>query len=375
MTLMIRFDKISKAGHLAQICRWCLGRQITSDIRQAEVIGSSLPVKAVEKSCAYCADAYAERNEIIEKAISKMNDFEYGSFQVGVSISKDYIEREDELRSKLKLNKGIGIKKALTALFKDELQRRTFKKVDNEKWDLLVKIDINSKSVSVQSSPMLFYARYVKLEEGIRTKEQDLSLINKDQDIYPSSSLNESVEGAIREEFIKSLEADDVKIIWSGTEDQQTVVEGNGRPVYVKVLNPKKRYAGFLNLEMRKGRSIQFPLIQVTSASSFQFKSLRKLVLFRIESNPSLESTKAKMLNSLRNIEICERSKKKVLYWVRPISSQGNKLDLLSLMDNGMNPYRVLFGDECAFKGLLNLLGLNRDTKVKQYVVGFYEQT
>lgn len=373
--------KVLKLATIVPACSWCVGRQLTSNVEQAKEVGDSVGANTVSEGCALCCDSYAKRDELTEKAIEQLQDFEFATFQVGVSISKACIEKEDELRTKFKLNKGIGVKKALTILFKAELMNRLQKEIKNENWDVLVEIDVSKRYVSIHSSPIVLLVKYVKLEHGIHTKQPICTSCtgrgcekcnNRGYELGSGS-----VENIISDEFTRAFGSNKIGISWSGIDDSDTLVLGNGRPAYLRILEPRKRYSGFLNLNRRQGNPVQFSLIELLSTKTYQFEGLRKLILYRLSTYKRLPDEQVELLYSLKNIEIQKRAnKKKVIHWLRPVLFTEKEVHLLCYMDNGINPWKVMKGFEnnYGFKGILSLLGLDYDVKISFDVMGFEEE-
>jgi tRNA pseudouridine synthase 10 len=372
--------KVLKLATIVPVCSWCVGRQLTSNVGRAKELGDSIGARTVPEGCTLCCDSYAKKDELTEKVIEQLQDFEFATFQVGVSISKACIEKEDELKTKFKLNKGIGVKKALTILFKTELSNRLQKEIKNENWDVLAQIDVSKRFVSIHSSPIVLLVKYVKLEHGIHTKQPNCTSCNGsgcekcNNKGYELGS--RSVENIISEEFTRAFESNKISISWSGIDDSDTLVLGNGRPVYLRILEPRKRYSGFLNLNRRQGNPVQFPLIELVNNKTYQFEGLRKFILYRLSTCKHISDEQVELLYSLKNIEIKNHAnKRRLIYWLRPVSFTEKEISLLCYMDNGVNPWKVMKGFEnnYGFKGILNLLGLDCDLKMSFYVMGFEE--
>ena len=51
----------------------------------------------------------------------------------------------------------------------------------------------------------------------------------------------DSIESKISKFLIQKFDSNQVKINWIGGEDKSSLVLGNGRPFFSKLLNPKKR--------------------------------------------------------------------------------------------------------------------------------------
>jgi len=375
-----KLKKIIKLATLVPICSWCLGRQLTNDIRLAKKIGDSIGARVVSEGCVLCCDSYSKKDELTKKALEQLQNFEFENFQVGISISKTCVEKEDELRTRFRLNEGIGIKKALTILFKTELLNKLQKEIKNENWDVLVEINVSKECVSIRSNPISLLVKYVKLERGIHTRLPSCKSCNGkgcencNNKGYEAGS--RSVENVINDEFTRSFESNKIRISWSGIDDSETLILGNGRPVYVRIFEPRKRYSGFLNLNRLQGNSVQFSFIELLDTKTYQFQGLRKFILYKLSTYQHISNERIELLYSLKNIEFKNHmNKKKVIYWVRPVLITDKELHLLCYMDNGINPWKVMksYDNGGGFKGILDLLGLTYDVNIDFDVIGFEE--
>ena len=119
----------------------------------------------------------------------------------------------------------------------------------------------------------------------------------------------ETIEVKISALLIKKFDAKQVKINWIGGEDQSSLVLGNGRPFFTKILNPKKR-----NRILRKTSDLdgiylsELRKLSVQPKGSIPFKSQ---VTITINTEKTISLTQLKKLNILENLEIHYSSKNK----------------------------------------------------------------
>ena len=119
----------------------------------------------------------------------------------------------------------------------------------------------------------------------------------------------ESVEGKISSFFKKKFDSAQVQINWIGGEDQSSLVLGNGRPFFAKILNPKKR-----NRFLQKSSNLdtvslsELRKLSVQPKGSVPFKSE---VSITIDTKNSISSHTLKKLSILKNAEIINNSKDK----------------------------------------------------------------
>ena len=105
----------------------------------------------------------------------------------------------------------------------------------------------------------------------------------------------ETIEGKISTLLTNKFDAKQVKINWIGGEDQSSLVLGNGRPFFAKILNPKKR-----NRILRKSSDLDGVYLSELRKLSVQPKGsipFRSQVTITIDTKKSISLTQLKKLN------------------------------------------------------------------------------
>ena len=119
----------------------------------------------------------------------------------------------------------------------------------------------------------------------------------------------ESVESNISNFLIKKFDGNQVKINWIGGEDQSSLVLGDGRPFFAKILNPKRR-----NRILRKSLKLEdislseLKKIPIPPKGSIAFKSKVSII---IDTKKPISLTQLKKLDILKNSEIHDAGKNK----------------------------------------------------------------
>jgi tRNA U54 and U55 pseudouridine synthase Pus10 len=373
-------QKAQRISSYISICDWCLGRQFSQDISRAKEFGASLVPNRPKGTCQLCRDAYDRICEITNGAIEALSTFEFRDFQVGVTIPKDAVDLEDELRAKFKLSTGVGIKKALVSLFRHEIGYRLGKPAPFWSPDVTVKIDVMKSAYQVESKSLSYLVRYVKLERGIPTRA-DTCQNCKGSGCNLCNGLRidiskPSVELFVTREFIRAFEASSVRISWTGTEDDDALVLGNGRPIYVRLMMPKKRYSGLTRLSLLVGGPVQIVLAEQSEFSDQLSLNLRKLIRYRIAVKGKPAGFEAARIESSfreRLFHSVTRHGKKV-YWFRVEDYDDSNVIALAEMDNGLSPWKLLKGGPSYTEdmvGLVDILGEANVTSVSYDIIDF----
>ena len=139
-----------------RLCGFCRDRQ---GARQ-----SGLALAGDEDGCFICEGMSGDLGEVTEKIVSRLGRFEFRTFSVGLMLPHGVQEREDTLRSELKIRGGETIKSELAGRLAKAVVKgmRGRKKVDRLHPDATVLVDMGDGSVAVTSKPLFLYGRYTK---------------------------------------------------------------------------------------------------------------------------------------------------------------------------------------------------------------------
>ncbi len=92
-----------------------------------------------------------------EVAIKRARPYQFRTFAVGVSFPDGTQEREDELRSTLRLTGSETIKTQAARLVSSSFAASTGKGIDQERPDATLHVDFGTGDVAVTSKPISFY--------------------------------------------------------------------------------------------------------------------------------------------------------------------------------------------------------------------------
>lgn len=381
MTNLMRISEVaSRIVRAYPICSWCLGRLFSSNITKAVKLGETLSEYTVDEGCSICYDLYKRRYELIRSAVVLISSYEFETFQVGAVIPKFMIDKEDEIRSRFKVNSGLAIKRAFTATFRMELEKILRKRPVLNKYDLLIQFDLASFLVKVESTTLTFLARYAKIKRGFPSRSPKCKTCHgatcnscEHTGLDPSV---QSVELQIVKAFLVAFDAEKVRISWSGTEDDDTLVLGKGRPIRVTVFGPKRRFTGLWRLDSGAGRPIQFVLVEERDLKEFKQSTLKKLVLINIKLKTTIDEGKVRQIeSSLRTLDIeAMHGSPKKLYWSKVLQWSDDELNVAIQVDNGVNVWRIVLGNvesEHTFPSLSDILGEDMISGVHYDIIDF----
>ncbi len=249
-----------KIIHEGPICNHCLGRQfakissgVSNEIR-GEIVRELLTGAVQDGKCWLCNGLFAELDRWAEAALKKLNSYEYDSFLVGTKLSGLLMANEElmwELTGaifaeplKAELNREVG----------KRIERATGKRVDFEKPDIVVILNLWNDDIELDVKPVFIYGRYLKYRRGIpqtrwycrECRGKGCARCNFTGKMYA-----ESVEELIKASIVDEFGAEDMILHGCGREDIDARMLGSGRPFVVELKEPRRRHVDLQALEAK----------------------------------------------------------------------------------------------------------------------------
>ncbi len=207
-----------------------------------------LPRSALNKACFLCYGKLSNVDAIAGAAVKKLKDYDFTTFLVGVKLSADLEEREDDFKSKFDVRYAENLRNEFGRLIGKRIAELTNKEVDHLKPEIVVLCDPFADELKLQVNPLYISGRYRKLVRDIPQSKWFCSTCRGKGcpkcggtgKMYP-----ESVEEIVEQPFLEAARSSKASFHAAGREDIDARMLGNGRPFVVEVDEPKKR---FLNL-------------------------------------------------------------------------------------------------------------------------------
>jgi tRNA pseudouridine synthase 10 len=299
------------------LCEYCTGRIISKLVGKpsSKLLGKKYLKKFSKSSnnkCYICKNIFDSLDSMLSNIYEKSNIIDFKTFNLGLILKPSFLERDDYIKSKFKI-KGIeNIKFDISKELAKKISRRTkSKRIMNEP-DLSIQANFKDESCTLRAKPVFVYGRYNK---KIRKLSQKQTLCPSCNGVgchncnFKGLENIESIEGKISNFLTKKFDGNQVKINWIGGEDQSSLVLGNGRPFFAKVLNPKK-----CNRILRKSSDLdgvslsELQKLPLQPKGSIPFKSE---VSITIDTEKAISLTQLRKLKILENIDIHDSSKDK----------------------------------------------------------------
>lgn len=314
------------------LCRTCWQR-----------LGRARPfVSTVDRKCYICKGLFS-KVEIYARRIKKeLKEYEFNNISVGVRISRDIQEREDELRSIFRIHGKPSIKSQFLNLLIKHIGNSFIVGTNPE---LLIIVDTSTRNIEYISKSIYFYGRYTK-SQGISQRKKQCKICNGKgcEACKGKGEIMPSVESFISKGLLGISRGRDVILTWLGREEPDSIVYPPGRPFIAEIKEPKKR-----NLM----RTINFSglLGRITVTGTFlaerpKHPILRQTLKLYLEGDYNLDDIKrVEEFFSDREIQVLKGSGNKALKKVYYIKfDKGNKNVLEAEIDLGIPPRRLVEG-------------------------------
>ncbi|MEW6587613.1 MAG: tRNA pseudouridine(54/55) synthase Pus10 [Thermoproteota archaeon] len=350
------------------LCDYCLGRLYAKKLGLAsnKQLGRKIRENIRKKNikCYICKNIFESLTHYLAKMLEISNDYEFRTFLVGAILKASVLDRDDQIRSQFKLRGIDSIKTNITRELVKQFVKKTRKKYDSAEPDLTFTVDFKTESCGVQSKPLYVSGRYIKQTRGIPQKQKPC------ENCYGKGCLScnrhgmsdfNSVEGMICKYLFERFGAQQAKITWIGGEDTSSLVLGQGRPFFAKIINPKKR-SPKLPKKIKSDKIIikSLKLIRKIPADPVQFVSKAKIL---VNTENPISPNDLLRLDQLKKttLAIYENSGKrteKLIYDVSYKKESDNSFYLYLRVDGGV-PLKRLVSGENVFPNISEIISNN----------------
>jgi len=330
-SMLKEYDKITLLSKSIlkkyDLCDDCLGRFFISstNLSSGRILGNKIRKSVnsrVVTKCYICKNLFSNMAHYVKTIHNASTEYEFSTFVVGAILKQSIIERDDKLRSRFHLRGVDGIKTAVTKELGIKFARKTNTSIDHLLPDIIFTINFRTGQCNVKARSIFLYGKYSKDKRGLPQKEKSCQDCKGKGCIFCNNhgivSFG-SVEGKISQFLYEKFQTDQVKFTWIGGEDKTSLVVGNGRPFFAKLLSPKKRNVrlakksclgeimilGLREIDHIPDGSIHFKskvkiLVSTkNNISSNILKKLKKLVITPIEITDSNNKQHEKIIHKL----------------------------------------------------------------------------
>ena len=328
-----------------RLCRFCRDRQGAGE--------SDLALAGDDDGCFICKGISDDLGRITEKIISSLDKFEFRTFSVGLVLPRGVQEREDRLRSELKIRGGETIKSELAGRLTKAVIKgmRGGKKVDRLHPDATVLVDIGDETATATSKPLFLYGKYTK-PRGVAQRRLFCEECNGrgcERCQGTGYSTTPSVEGLVSKKLGALLGSKKFKFTWFGSEDPDSVVFPPGRPMVIESKNPRRRHPPrAVRLRTGEGGMSVSGMRVVTKQFEHPAFVFKTRAVISAERRVSGEDVR-RLQREMRNVLVQYRNNKgrlvdKKIYFVRA-QARGKKIIADIKLDGGLPVKRLVSGE------------------------------
>ena len=283
------------------------------------------------KTCYLCHDIFLNLQKYVNKAIKKVEDYEYDTFLCGTSPNSKIINQEDKFKAEFNLLESESFKNHFNREIGKLISSIINKPPEFEKPDIVIifSLDFDEFEIQLLVRSLFISGRYNKLIRGIpQTRWPCRKCQGKgcDDCNFTGTQYNTSVEQLISPLFIEESKATGSKFHGAGREDIDVRMIGNGRPFILELKEPKTRNLD-LNYIMVEINNTQDGKVQISNlkysskkeviALKAKAENTQKVYLALIEAEEAIEKktfeTKLNLLkNTIENNKIYQRTPNRV---------------------------------------------------------------
>ncbi len=334
---------MAEAVQRYRLCETCLERQGGSP--------SDFEVVAHEE-CFICGGLMARVGSVAKSVVRKAKGYEFRTFGIGLSMPAGVQEREDEVRSALKLMGRETIKTQLSKTMVAEISRELRKKADKLNPDLTAVVDLASSRIDIYSRPLFFYGRYTKPEGVAQRRERCPECSGRGCESCGMTGFDRSpsVEEKVGRKLVDATAAESAKFTWIGSEDRDSIVSVPGRPFVVELKNPKLRKAPKSFVARGRGGTVRVSHGRLLPSRPTRLPSFRFRTSITASAPKKVQAADLKELGRIfRNAEVVfdrphERPVSKRVYRVRA-RARGKTLLIDAELDGGLPVKRFVSGE------------------------------
>ncbi|MGI0002500.1 MAG: hypothetical protein ACRD42_05420 [Nitrososphaeraceae archaeon] len=354
------------------LCKYCLLRQISinTEVNYASQITTPLVNKG---ECNICSGLMQETDSIMRRISETLsNDYHFNTFLIGATLPAELLEKEDRIRARLKIRGRENIKSHLTRNLRKMFSEMTKKQIDFLHPDLMINLQFQRDTcldIDIKMRPLIMLGRYIKNNRGMPQRTggehnsgNELSL---QRQTFPSVNLaprlgsvictsdDSSIQSIISREILRLTKGEGLKFSWIGSEDENSLVSGSGRPFFLQIRNPKTiclderrlnfpRYGLSVNIEQFFGKLPEQPI---------QFIAKTRIV---IRAPKQMGEEEFLRIKSLANSRVVFRNQKKKLkssekriYSLDIVKKSKEIFELDVVADGGLAIKQFVEGREC----------------------------
>ena len=298
------------------------------------------------RGCYICHGLMGQLESIIDRVLADVQKkYEFDSFLVGAVLPTEIYEREDEIRSRFKIRGKESIKRQFVRELGIRILRITKKRLEYFAPEMVINIVVDNENnikINPKNSPLILAGTYIKKRRGLAQKHNQYNECIPTRSLIPRYRSRackcRSVETLISRRLLSMTGGENTRFSWVGSEDRDSLVLGEGRPFFVRILNPQIRsLKGGLKFSIAGIHATIIGNVNHMPESPIRFITKTK-ILIRTEADLSkIDLTKLYLLkNSMITFEIKSKIVTKKIYSVEVQQINDTEFNLTLIADGGL---------------------------------------
>ena len=214
-------------------------------------------VEVEKKSCYFCNGTFEKIEEIADRIIEKLKEYEFDTFLIGTKLSPELLQKEEEMIEEVGAEFYESLKSTLNREIGKIVEKKTGKKADRNYPDITILVDLEKNTISLQVKSLFVYGEYQKLSRSIPQatwycpycKGKGCEKCKGSGLLYPTS-----VQMIIEKPLLKATKGKKSKIHSSGREDIDARCLA-WRPFVIEIVKPKIRKIDLKDIEKKINKS------------------------------------------------------------------------------------------------------------------------
>ncbi|MCX6773364.1 MAG: tRNA pseudouridine(54/55) synthase Pus10 [Candidatus Micrarchaeota archaeon] len=294
------------------LCRLCLSRFRAKN--------AALQPAKLENACFICKGLVGKLDSFLETALAQSKEFEWSTFAVSTSFSKDVFVREEKVADLFSPGDFSSLKNSLNAQAISRISAATGKKSSQRFAEATFLLDFISGKSNAKPTPVYVYGHYLKFSrKHCQSRWHCSDCGGRGCESCGGSGQNyPSVEEEIGKVLQPLFGAASATLHACGREDVDVRMLGNGRPFVMELKDPKKRapdlgVAEKLFAENSDVRAINIKTVPQYFVDAVCNSHFEKEYSALVSADRPLTAADAKKTESLSGTMIFQQTPKRVL--------------------------------------------------------------
>lgn len=206
-----------------------------------------------KRACRVCNGLFGRIDELASKVASELSGIEFGTFHVGVTLSKELLENEEALWETAGIDYCESIKTEISREAGKKLSANLKKEVDLKNPEVVVLLNFERNAVELTISPMYVRGKYKKFAKIPQTTWYCHKCQGRGCDScgWRGRLAKTSVEEIVAEPFILVAKGTGAKFHGAGREDADVLCL-DWRDFVLEILEPRVRRFDLKKIRLRK---------------------------------------------------------------------------------------------------------------------------